>query len=345
MELGHGAAAQLGWTVPGVHAVTEEGFCGLVFGPGPAAAFRCALTAYRPAAPAQVHAPLGRVPAGQGQAAQGPAPASVPLAQAAESHPDLPAVHAETQSLPALPDGACRASWQALAMTAALDSGHAVRAEVHAGPAEIQPAPAMAAAGRTELVTHPMWRTGCQMPLHHLWGQGGSPQPCPGSLRWPRGPLAAAGVPRAGAWVAEGAQRAAENLKACPRTLVQAQEGAVEPEQHQHEFCLALVIDVQHNIWPGVEYDRKNGLFRKVTCNQIHNCPQAVLMRGVRLTADVKHAFEGQQSAIAQLLHGWLLASKCMPDDRSQPYSAQHSCCMGGCWKPQYIRAKCADVE
>lgn len=222
--------AQLG-AVPGVHAVTEEGFCDLAFGPGPAAAFHCALSAYRLAALAQVHAPLGRVPAGQGQAAQGPAPASAPLAQAAELPQALPAVPFETQTLPAPPDGACRASWQALAMTVALGFVHAEHAEVHAGPAEIQPAPAMAAAGLTGLVIHPKWRTGSQMALHHQRGRGGFPQPCLGSLRWPRGPWAAAGVPQAGAWVAEGAQTGVESLKACPRTLEQAQEGAVVPEQ------------------------------------------------------------------------------------------------------------------
>lgn len=230
MEPGCEAAAQLG---PGMHAVTEEGFCGLAFGPGPAPAFHCALAAFRPAALAQVHAPLGRVPGAPGQAAQGPAPASAPLAQAAGPQQALPAVHAETQSLPAPQDGACRASGQALAMTAALDFGHAVHAEIHAGPADVQPAPAMAAAALTGLVAHPMWRTGA---LHHQWGQDGSLQPCPGSLRWPRGPLAAAGVPRAGGWVAAGGQRAAESLKACPRTLEQAQEDAVVPEQHQREF-------------------------------------------------------------------------------------------------------------
>ena len=174
---GLGPAAHFDPTVLSVHAATGVGSCDLTFDPDPAAAFHCALTDRCPAALAPVHAPLGRVPVGQGLAAQGPAPASAPLAQAAESHQALPAVHAETQNPPAPPDGACRACEHALAKMCALEIGHAVQAEAHAGPAELHPGPAMAAAVLKGLVTHPMSSAGSQTSLHrHVqWGRGGVP--------------------------------------------------------------------------------------------------------------------------------------------------------------------------
>ena len=82
---GLGTAAQLDLAVRGTHAAIGAGFCGLAFDPGPAA-FRGVLAACRPAGLALVHAPLGRLPVAQGLAAQDPAPASVTLAQAADSH-------------------------------------------------------------------------------------------------------------------------------------------------------------------------------------------------------------------------------------------------------------------
>ena len=174
---GHDLAAHFDLTVLSMRAATGVGSCDLASDPGPAAAFHRALTACRPAALALVHAPLGRVPVGQGLAAQGPAPASAPLAQAAESHQALLAVRAETQNPPAPPDGACRACEYALAKMCALEIGHAVHAEAHAGPAELHPGPAMAAAALKGLVTHPMWSAGSQTALHHhvQWGRGGMP--------------------------------------------------------------------------------------------------------------------------------------------------------------------------
>ena len=78
-----------------MRAETGVGSCDLASDPDPAAACHCALTACRPAALTLVHAPLGRVPVGQGLAAHGPAPASAPLAQA-ESKQALPAEPVET---------------------------------------------------------------------------------------------------------------------------------------------------------------------------------------------------------------------------------------------------------
>ena len=160
-----------------MRAATGVGSCGLASDLGPADAVHCALTAFHPVAPALVHAPLGRVPVSQALAAQGPAPASVTLAQAAESHQAQPAVHAEAQNPLAPPDGACRASEQALAKMCALDFGHAVHAEAHAGPADLHHDPAMAAAALEGLATHPMKSAGSQMALHHhaQQGRGGVP--------------------------------------------------------------------------------------------------------------------------------------------------------------------------
>lgn len=78
----------------------------------------------------------------------------------------------------------------------------------------------------TVLVTHPMWRAECQTAQ---WGQAGVPQLSRGGQGSPRDPLAAAGNPQEAAWAFEGAQGVAQGLKACPKTLELAQEGAVVP--------------------------------------------------------------------------------------------------------------------
>lgn len=144
--------------VLGMPAVTGEGFCGLAFGPGPAA-FHSGLPAYQHA-PGLMQAPLVGAAAAQGLAALGGSGvASVaPAPAAAGSNEARPAVHAEPQNPPVLPSGACRASEQALARKGAPDFGYAVHAEARAVHAGIHFAPATTAATQTGLAAQPMWR-------------------------------------------------------------------------------------------------------------------------------------------------------------------------------------------
>lgn len=105
------------------------------------------------------------------------------LASASDWSQPPPAVHAEALNPLVQPDGACRASLQALAKKGAPARGHAVHAEVPAVPAVPavhavpRSVPAMAAVALKWLVGHPMWKAECQMAQQQLSLQGQSEGP------------------------------------------------------------------------------------------------------------------------------------------------------------------------